>query len=113
MREVRLKDMVRLNIYSRTNWRTPFRVPVFTKCISKYFLVCTTKYRAILLGGNVFDCHSDILFLPIMSGVAILRTCIKPHEVPGLQGFVLLTTRSGTAARQYSHTGRQFPPTSA
>jgi hypothetical protein len=61
----------------------------------------------------VFDCHSDILFLPIMSGVAILRTCIKPHEVPGLQGFVLLTTRSGTAARQYSHTGRQFPPTSA
>jgi hypothetical protein len=54
----------------------------------------------------VFDCHSDILFLSIMSGVAILRSCIKPHEVSGLQGFVLLPTCSGRAARQYSHTGR-------
>jgi hypothetical protein len=87
MREVRLKYIVRLNINSRTNWRTPFRAHLFTKCTSKYFLVSTTKYGANLLCGNAFDCHSDILFLSIMSGAAILRSCIKPHEVSGLQGL--------------------------
>jgi len=89
MREVRLKYMVRLNIISRTNWRTPFRAHLFTKCTWKYFLVSTTKYGAILFSSNVFDCHSDILFLSIMSGVAILRSCIKPYEVSRLQSFVL------------------------
>jgi len=106
MREVRLKYMVRLNINSRTNWRTPFRAHLFIKCTSKYFLVSATKYGANLLSGSVFDCHSDILFLSIMSGVAILRSCMKPHEVSGLQDFVLLPTCPGTSARQYFHTGR-------
>ena len=80
MREVRLKYMVRLNINSRANWRTPFRGHISTKCTSKYFLVYTTKYGAILLSGNVFDCHPHTLFLSIMSGVAILRSCIKPQK---------------------------------